>query len=142
MIKKNYSKKFEDLEISDIDFLLMDVQGFELEVLKGFGNELNLVKFIFTEVNRDYLYENNVLIYDLDRFLKSKDFIRVWTSWRTADMPWGDAFYIKTNKIGKFKIKLLLIKNILTTNKVFFLLYFIFDFRVNKKRVKKLIKNK
>ena len=46
----------------------MDVQGFELEVLKGFGNELNLVKFIFTEVNRDYLYENNVLIYDLDRF--------------------------------------------------------------------------
>ena len=88
-------RRFEDLEIDNTDFLIMDVQGFELEVLKGFGRKLESLQFIFTEVNRDALYKDNVLIGDLDTFLKLNNFIRVWTSWRTADMPWGDAFYIK-----------------------------------------------
>ena len=52
-------KRFEDLNINDADFLIMDVQGFELEVLKGFGKKLKDVQFIYT-VNRDYLYENNL----------------------------------------------------------------------------------
>ena len=31
-------KKFSDLNINNIDYLNMDVQGYELEVLKGFDN--------------------------------------------------------------------------------------------------------
>ncbi len=132
-------KRFEDLNIDNADFLIMDVQGFELEVLKGFGKKLKDVQFIYTEVNRDYLYENNVLIGELDAFLKSKNFLRVWTIWRRADMPWGDAFYIKVERIGKYKSKLLQIKNKLFTNKVIFFFYYIFDPRLIKKRVKKII---
>ena len=133
-------KRFEDLNINEADFLIMDVQGFELEVLKGFGKKLKDVQFIYTEVNRDYLYENNVLINDLDAFLKSKNFLRVWTTWRRADMPWGDAFYINLERIGKYKSKILQIKNKLFTNEVVFFFYYIFDPRLIKKRVKKIIR--
>ncbi len=131
-------KRFEDLKINHIDFLIMDVQGFELEVLKGFGKKLNQVQFIFTEINRDELYKDNVLVKELDYFLKNKGFIRTWTSWRTADMPWGDAFYLRTSRLGKFREYYILIKNFLTTNKIFFFLYLILDFRLIKKRIKKL----
>ena len=39
-------RRFEDLEIDNTDFLIMDVQGFELEVLKGFGRKLESLQFI------------------------------------------------------------------------------------------------
>tara|TARA_B100001559_G_C16418550_1_gene583951 strand:- start:120 stop:878 length:759 start_codon:yes stop_codon:yes gene_type:complete len=131
-------KRFNDLKLNGIDFLIMDVQGFELEVLKGFGKKLNQVQFIFTEINRDALYKDNVLVKDLDHFLKTKGFIRTWTSWRTADMPWGDAFYLRNNRLGKFKGYYILIKNFLTTNNIYFFLYSILDFRLLKKRIKKI----
>ena len=80
-------------------FLLWMFKWFN-EVLKGFGKKLKDVQFIYTEVNRDYLCENNVLVNDLDAFLKSQNFLRVWTSWRRADML-GDVFYmnLKNRKI-------------------------------------------
>jgi len=129
-------RRFEDLEIEDINFLIMDVQGFELEVLKGFGKKLFSVNFIFTEVNRDYLYEDNVLINELDTYLESKKYIRIWTTWRTADMPWGDAFYIKETEISKFQKILFKLKNFITTNRVFFTIYRILDIRILKKRIR------
>ena len=132
-------KKFEDLNISRVDFLIMDVQGFELEVLKGFGKKINELKFLFTEVNRDNLYSNNVLIWDLDKYLYINGFIRIWTSWRTADMPWGDAFYLKTSSISKYERKYFLLKNLLLTSNLFFNLYKVLDFRIYKKRLKKFL---
>ena len=134
-------KKFEDLNINNIDFLIMDVQGFELEVLKGFGRKINELEFIFTEVNRDYLYSNNVLIWDLDKYLNRLGFVRTWTSWRTADMPWGDAFYLKSSNISKFKTKYFLLKNLLLTSSLFFYLYKVLDFRIYKKRLKNILKS-
>ena len=130
-------KKFSSLGIKDVNFLVMDVQGYELEVLKGFGNYIKSVEYIFTEVNRDYLYEDNVLINELDEFLKKNGFIRIWTSWRTADMPWGDAFYIKANSIRTATRILISFKNKLFTNKIFFSIYFLIDYRVIKKLLKK-----
>lgn len=40
---KNY---VEENDIKNIDFLKIDVEGFELKVLKGFGEHLNKVKYI------------------------------------------------------------------------------------------------
>jgi len=133
-------KKFNDLGINNIDFLIMDVQGFELEVIKGFEKKLDDLKFIYTEVNRDNLYKENVLVRDLDSYLLAKGFIRIWTSWRTADMPWGDALYIKRSRIGFVKSNLLLIKNLLLTNSAYFFIYGLLDIRLLKKRLKKLLK--
>ena len=135
-------RRFEDLDIENIDFLIMDVQGFELEVLKGFGQKLKRLQFIYTEVNRDSLYKDNVLIEELDNYLKINGFIRIWISWRTADMPWGDAFYLRKDKLGKIRIVLNGIKNYFFTSKLYFTLFRIFDIRLIKKNVKKFLGKK
>ena len=132
-------KKFIDLNIDNVNFLIMDVQGFELEVLKGFENKLKNVRYIFTEVNRNYLYESNVLIKDLDKYLTQFGFLRIWTTWRSADMPWGDAFYIRKEHISLYRKFFLFFKNKIFTSKLFFILYRIFDFRVHKKKLKKYL---
>jgi hypothetical protein len=69
----------------------MDVQGFELEVLKGGKQTLDQVDYVYTEVNRDEVYEDNVYIEELDVFLS--DFSRVETEW--TGETWGDALYIR-----------------------------------------------
>lgn len=132
-------KRFEDLNINNVNFLIMDVQGFELEVLKGFGTKIDEIEFIFTEVNRKYLYSDNVLIWELDKYLFEKGFVRTWTTWRDANMPWGDAFYMRTSSISKSKEKLCLLKNILFTNNLFFFLYRLIDVRVFIKSLKNLL---
>ena len=45
--------------IKNIDFIWMDVQGAELEVLEGFGKYLNKTKYIYTEYSNEELYENS-----------------------------------------------------------------------------------
>lgn len=79
--------------IEHLDFkgnlLVMDVQGYELEVLKGATETLKGIHYIYTEVNRDEVYEGCARIEQLDEYLK--DFIRVETSW--AGGSWGDAIY-------------------------------------------------
>jgi len=45
--------------INSIDFVWMDVQGAEIEVLKSFGNILQSTKFIYTEYSNLELYEGS-----------------------------------------------------------------------------------
>jgi FkbM family methyltransferase len=75
------------------NFINMDVQGYELEVLKGGSEYLNHIDYIMTEVNRDEVYENCAKVEELDKFLSDKNFERVETTWDGG--TWGDAFYIK-----------------------------------------------
>ena len=91
-----------DVEISTLDdeipedhtynFLNMDTQGYELEVLKGGTNTLKGINYIYTEVNQAEVYENNAMISDLDEYLV--DFDRVATGWH-GSQTWGDALYIR-----------------------------------------------
>lgn len=75
------------------NLLVMDVQGYELEVLKGATETLKGIDYIYTEVNREELYEGCVMVDELDNFLS--DFKRVETKW--TNRGWGDAMYIKSN---------------------------------------------
>lgn len=75
------------------DWINIDVQGYELEVFKGGVKTLETIKCIYTEMERDYLYENNSLIDELDGFLSMYGFIRKETWWMNS--VWGEAFYIK-----------------------------------------------
>lgn len=81
------------IDINDYDFVNIDIQGAELLALKGFGNLLNNIKYIYTEVNTDYLYDNCALISEIDDYLKIFGFTRVETY--MTDFQWGDALYIK-----------------------------------------------
>jgi FkbM family methyltransferase len=75
------------------NFINLDVQGYELEVLKGGSEFLKHIDYIMTEVNRDEVYKNCPMVEDLDDFLKTYGFERVETTW--DGVTWGDAFYIK-----------------------------------------------
>jgi len=75
------------------NFLNIDVQGYELEVLKGASNILNGIDYIMTEINRDEVYENCAMIDDIIEFLKPYGFELVETNW--AGGTWGDGLFIK-----------------------------------------------
>lgn len=79
-------------ERNDYNLLNMDVQGFEDRVLKGGRETLKHIDYIFTEVNREEMYENNALIEQIDSLLP--DFKRVDTGWASPNHGWGDACYI------------------------------------------------
>lgn len=75
------------------NFINMDVQGYELEVLKGAAKTLSHIDYIYTEVNRDEVYHHCARVEDLDQFLAEYHFLRVETSWQGGS--WGDALYMK-----------------------------------------------
>lgn len=75
------------------NMLNIDVQGVELEVLKGASEFLHYVDYIICEVNRDEVYKGCAQVEDVDEFLTQYKFRRVETDW--SGNSWGDAFYIK-----------------------------------------------
>jgi len=81
----------------DYNFLNMDTQGYELEVLKGATKTLEKIDYVYTEVNNTEVYENNALIEEIDEFLIDYNMVRVVTDWMGG--TWGDAFYIRKNLI-------------------------------------------
>ena len=77
------------------NFLNLDIQGAELKALKGMEEYLSQdkVEYIYTEVNREHLYEGCCLVEELDEYLGRFGFQRIETCW--TECQWGDAFYIK-----------------------------------------------
>lgn len=86
-------KTLDSFNITDSNFLNMDVQGYELNVLKGAKNTLNYIDAIYTEINLEELYENNALLDEMDEWLKEKKFERVWQ--HITPHYWGDALYVR-----------------------------------------------
>ena len=92
---KRFDKFIEENEIntSEHNFLNIDVQGYELEVLKGMGDELNKIQLIVAEVNRDEMYEGCPMIEEIDSYLQGFGFQRLAVEWQSES--WGDAVYFK-----------------------------------------------
>ena len=74
-------------------FVNLDIQGAELEALKGMGKLLGSVKVIYTEVNKEEVYESCALVADIDKWLAERGFQRILTKWTSKG--WGDAIYIR-----------------------------------------------
>lgn len=91
-IKMKKLSSFRD-RINGCNFLNMDVQGYEYQVLLGAEECIEQFDYIYSEVNRDETYENNVLVDKIDEYLDGNGFIRVETDW--SGIIWGDAFYIR-----------------------------------------------
>jgi FkbM family methyltransferase len=82
------------LPISEsFDFLNFDIQGAELEALKGLGERLDQVKWAYLEVNKRMLYEGIPMVSEIDSFMETQGFRRLFTSWTGAG--WGDALYAR-----------------------------------------------
>lgn len=86
-----------DLPKGKYNLLNMDVQGYELEVLKGATETLRYIDVVYTEINRDEVYKGCARIEQLDEFLS--DFERVETDWGGG--TWGDAIYVRRKVVLK-----------------------------------------
>lgn len=60
--------------IDKIDLIWMDVQGAEIEVLKSFGEHLQNIKAIHSEVGLDKIYQNSTVKNELIQFMQENDF--------------------------------------------------------------------
>jgi FkbM family methyltransferase len=69
-------------ELGWIDALKIDVQGAELDVLRGADHSLESVRVIETEVEFQELYQGQPLFTDVDRFLRDRGF----GLWRLRDI--------------------------------------------------------
>ncbi len=105
-------KVLDELKIKKIDFLNIDTQGYEMNVLQGSVSLLERdVKYIILEINKKELYEGCPLVKDIDSFLKIYNFVRTDTHFWMDSHSWGDAFYIKKELISNNRYVFSLIKN-------------------------------
>ena len=88
-------KLLDNFNLGESNFINMDVQGYELEVLKGSRETLKKIDYVYCEVNRGEMYEGNAMIGDIDEYLTDYGFKRVETHWPETWYKWGDALYIK-----------------------------------------------
>lgn len=84
---------FFDKKVSLYNVINMDIQGYELQALRGAGSILGKLDAVYTEVNRAELYEGCGQVEELDTLLKLHGLSRVETNW--AGETWGDALYVR-----------------------------------------------
>ena len=80
-----------DLDPADYNFMNIDVQGCELEVLKGAENLLNSIDYVYTEINVAEVYANAPHVDELDKFLSTYGFSKskrliCGTTWETLSI--------------------------------------------------------
>lgn len=78
--------------ITNIDFIHLDVQGAELLVLRGAGKMLNQTKSIWLEVSQKEFYKGQPLKINVEKFLFSHGFTKI----RDTNEEMGDQLYINT----------------------------------------------
>lgn len=81
-------------EADSFDFVVLDVQGAELEALRGLGDLLGNVNWVFTEVSKKNLYIGGASHVDVDKFMQSVGFRRRFVEW-DRNAGWGDALYVR-----------------------------------------------
>lgn len=77
------------------NFLNIDIQGYELEALKGMKNQLSLIEYIYMEVSFEEVYKGCAELKEIDQFLLKFGFKRV--AIKKTKKGWGDALYSKKN---------------------------------------------
>ena len=115
-----YVDTLDSFNIDNANVLCIDVQGYELNVLKGSKNSLNNIEALVVEINRKELYEGCPHVNEIDNFLKDFNYIRIVTKWWKKTIPWGDALYIKKNKITLLKLAITTIYNFINQKNITF----------------------
>lgn len=83
----------ESINTKDYNFLMMDVQGAELLVLRGFEQHIDDINYIYTELNFDEMYTGCVLERNLSEYLSSRGFTLV--EFFNTGHGWGDGLYVR-----------------------------------------------
>lgn len=84
----------KDIDLSEYNFANFDIQGAELDAMKGLGELIKNFKYIYSEINKRDTYVGCPLVEDLDLYLSQYGFERVETGNWVGDC-WTDGFWIK-----------------------------------------------
>jgi FkbM family methyltransferase len=82
-----------NIDVSGYNFLNIDVQGYELEVLAGGIKLLPQIDMAIVEVNRDEVYEGCPMVEEIDQLMNVYGLQRAHTFWQSES--WGDALYVR-----------------------------------------------
>jgi FkbM family methyltransferase len=88
-------KRFDSLEIdiTNHNIIISDTQGYEINVLKGFGDKLKNIDGVIIEYINSKLYEGDSSLDDISNYLKNYNFIL--EDKNEGGVGWGNALYIK-----------------------------------------------
>ena len=92
-------------------FLNMDIQGSELNALKGFGNRLLEIDALYLEVNKSELYFGIPHFDEITNYLRNQGFRLASVKWWKRD-GWGDAVYLRSSARKEKQIKRLILTKI------------------------------
>lgn len=84
-------RTLDTFNITEANVLVLDVQGFELEVLKGSIGTLDFIDHVFCEVNSDKIYSDSPSVDELNSFLSERGFSLKEIWW--TDGGWGDGYW-------------------------------------------------
>lgn len=77
-----------------VDMLNLDIQGAELEALKGATRTLAGVQWIYTEISIEELYEGQPLEDEISDWLAARGFTQTFRA--LTDYGWGDCLYVRS----------------------------------------------
>jgi FkbM family methyltransferase len=107
------TRRLDDItEVASVDFLKIDVQGAELDVIKGADKALKTAVVVQTEVEFAQMYKGQPLFADVDAAMRARGFAlhtiaslmgRAYKPFMAPNEParplrqhlWGDAVYVK-----------------------------------------------
>ena len=87
----------EEFDRNNFNFINIDVQGYELEVLKGARNTIESIDLILSEINKEEMYKGCAKVEDIDEFLAELGFQRIAHYWQLDGGTYGDGLYLKTS---------------------------------------------
>ena len=134
-------KRFDNIDFQFYaNFLILDVQGYELKVIKGFGDNIKDIDFIYTEVSTEEMYKDNVLIKELDHELHELGFLRTNVKF-ASNKPQGDALYKKSKSFSFNRRRYYSVKSKFQITNTYLFFNFIKDYKKIIYLFKKYIKN-
>jgi FkbM family methyltransferase len=74
----------EGIPADRFNMMCLDIQGYELEELRGASRILNPINFVYSEVNRENVYVDCPIVHEVDTFLACYGFKRITTAWTSA----------------------------------------------------------
>jgi FkbM family methyltransferase len=85
-------------EINRLDYISLDTQGSELDILRGGRRALQNARFVYTEVSYPGLYKNAPSVYEVIDFMRQAGFDLCQLTMRAKG--WGDALFAAKGQIG------------------------------------------
>jgi FkbM family methyltransferase len=119
-------KKFSSLDLPVLDLAIIDTQGYELEVLKGFEEKINDFKFLIVEFSNYEGYIGQVTYNQLNKFLNSSNFFMISQIKNVKKVlknknggSYGDALYVNSSylsstRIAVSRLHFLIVNNIIS----------------------------